>query len=43
VFDELNFEKGVDVFGGCFQGKVLAVSEGSDLQGLDVGSYFLAC
>ena len=23
MFDELNFEEGVDVSGGCFQGKVL--------------------
>jgi len=36
-FDELNFEEGVDVFGGCFQRKVLDASEGSGLQGLDVG------
>ena len=42
VFDEFDFEEGVDVFGGCFQGKVLDASEGSGLQGLDVGCYFLA-
>ena len=42
MFDEFDFEEGVDVFGGCFQGKVLDASEGSGLQGLDVGCYFLA-
>ena len=42
MFDELNFEEGVDVFGGCFQRKVLDASEGSGLQSLDVGCYFLA-